>query len=83
MKLTRRRLAGTAALLAMPSLARAIASVPMAPPAPGRFSTTKGWPKTDWKWLATARAAMSGVVPPGKPTITRTCLLYTSDAADE
>jgi hypothetical protein len=48
-----------------PSVALAMASVPIAPPPPGRLSTTKGWPNTCWKCCATARAAMSGVEPPG------------------
>jgi hypothetical protein len=55
-----------------PSVALAIASVPMVPPAPGRFSTTKGWPKTDEKWFAAARPAVSGVEPGGNGTMTRT-----------
>jgi hypothetical protein len=31
-----------------PSVARAIASVPMLPPPPARLSTKKGWPKACW-----------------------------------
>ncbi len=55
-----------------PSVALAVASAPMVPPPPARLSMTKGWPKTWLKCCETARAAMSGVEPPGKLTTTRT-----------
>ena len=43
--------------------------------APGRFSTTNGWPKTAWYLSASMRAMMS-VPPPGEaPTMMRTGLV--------
>jgi hypothetical protein len=45
-------------------------SVPMAPPAPGRFSTTNGWPSATCSFSATTRAAMSVACPGGQGTTT-------------
>ena len=58
--------------MAYPSRALAMTSVPRLPPAPVRLSATKGWPNTSVKCAATALAAMSGVEPGEKGTITRT-----------
>ena len=53
----------------------AVASVPITPPAPLRFSTTKGWPSVDWRRSAITRAMMSVVPPGGKGTSIFTCLV--------
>ncbi|MNO05601.1 hypothetical protein D3C81_2270570 [compost metagenome] len=45
--------------------ARTTNSVPMLPPAPGLFSTTKGWPSFCVSVLVTLRVRVS-VVPPGE-----------------
>ena len=51
--------------------ARATASLPMVPPAPGRFSTTMGWPRiVDSRW-ATTREELS-VMPPAAKGTTQT-----------
>jgi hypothetical protein len=42
---------------------RATNSVPIAPEAPGRFSTTNGWPNTELRWGAMTRAITS-LLPP-------------------
>ncbi len=48
--------------------ARATASAPMVPPAPGRFSTTTGWPRIcDSRW-ATTREELSVMPPAAKGT---------------
>jgi hypothetical protein len=39
--------------------------MPMMPPAPGRFSTTTGWPSASESFGATRRAGVS-VAPPGE-----------------
>ena len=44
--------------------ARATASAPTLPPAPGRFSTTNGWPSARLSRSPTARASTSAS-PPG------------------
>jgi hypothetical protein len=57
------------------SVALATMSAAMLPDAPGLFSTTMGWPSALDNGSANARAAMSGLVPPGKPTTILTGLL--------
>ena len=47
----------------------------MLPPAPGRFSTTNGWPSVSVSFCAVARARMSVVPPAGNGTTTRTGLV--------
>jgi hypothetical protein len=42
----------------------ATASAPIVPPAPPRFSTTKGWPKASPNRSASGRASTS-LLPPG------------------
>ncbi|MNC74835.1 hypothetical protein D3C75_1262600 [compost metagenome] len=52
--------------------ARTTYSVPILPPAPGLFSTTKGWPSFCVSVFVTLRVSVS-VVPPGeKATMTLT-----------
>ena len=53
--------------------ARATAAMPMVPPAPGRFSTMKGWPSCSDSRCATVRAMMSVALPAvnGTTTVTR------------
>ena len=52
----------------------ATATAPIEPPAPGRFSTTTGWPQRLARRSLTTRA-MTSVTPPGeKATMTRTGL---------
>jgi hypothetical protein len=46
----------------------------MLPPAPLRFSTTNGWPNAFCSRSASVRPMMSGVVPAGYGTTTRTGL---------
>src|SRR5437868_7546463 len=53
------------------SVALATWSAAMLPEAPGLLSTTTGWPRALASGSAMVRAAMSGVEPPGKPTIRR------------
>ena len=43
-------------------------SAAMLPPAPGRFSTTTGWPRARESGSASARATMSGWPPGAKGT---------------
>src|SRR6218665_678250 len=43
---------------------RKAASTPIEPPAPGRFSTTTGWPSLSLRILASSRELLS-VMPPG------------------
>ena len=45
------------------------------PPAPGRFSTTKGWPNCSDSRCATVRAMMSVALPAVNGTMTVTRLL--------
>src|SRR5215471_19916381 len=48
-------------MMVLPSgLARATTWLPMLPDAPGRFSTTTGWPSRGARRSATKRAIMSG-----------------------
>ena len=51
---------------------RRTATVAMLPPAPGRFSTTTGWPSTGVRAFASARARTSVAAPGGKATTMRT-----------
>ena len=51
--------------------ARATTSAAMTPDAPGRFSTTTGWPSDSVSFCATMRARMSFAPPGGKPTSMR------------
>ena len=55
--------------------ALATTSVPIVPPAPGRFSTRKGWPSACVSRSATVRPIRSDADPVAKGTITRTGLL--------
>ena len=55
--------------------ARATAPMPIVPPAPGRFSTTKGWPSCSDSRCATVRAMMSVALPAVNGTITVTRLV--------
>ena len=50
----------------------ATASEPTTPPAPARFSTTTGWPRSSDIFGATRRVMMSVEVPAPKGTTTRT-----------
>ena len=50
----------------------ATCAAPMAPPAPGRFSTTKGWPVRACNRSASGRATTSFEPPGGKGTTSRT-----------
>jgi len=52
--------------------ARTTYSVPMLPPAPGLFSTTKGWPSFFASRLLTPRVSVSVVPPAEKATTTLT-----------
>ena len=52
-------------------VARAAASAAMLPPAPGRFSTTTGWPSRSPAPGRPARAVTSVLPPAAKPTIRR------------
>src|ERR1700741_2099678 len=45
-------------------------SVAMTMPAPGRGSTTTGWPHESESLFATARATVSPVLPPGANAVT-------------
>src|SRR3954462_5371098 len=49
----------------------ATASTPMLPPAPGRFSTTTGWPRRSDIGTAMLRATRSALPPGGKLTMKR------------
>ena len=51
------------------------AATPIAPPAPRRFSTTKGCPNCSPRRWLTVRAMMSVALPAVKGTMTRTGLL--------
>ena len=50
----------------------ATAAVPVLPLAPGRFSTTNGWPSLACRRSATMRATLSGVEPAVNGTTTVT-----------
>ena len=52
--------------------ARATALAPMVPLAPGRFSTSTGWPSRSARRAAILRRAMSGPPPAGRPSTTVT-----------
>src|SRR6266849_3268233 len=46
-----------------------MSAVPRLPPAPGRFSTTTGWPSAGASFSESTRAIRSGELPAGKGTI--------------
>src|SRR6218665_3863046 len=47
---------------------RTAASTPIEPPAPGRFSTTTGWPSLSLRILASSRELLSVMTPGGNGT---------------
>src|SRR3954452_9685727 len=55
--------------------ALAAAAIPMVPPAPGRFSTTNGWPSCSERRCVTVRAMMSVALPAVNGTMTCTRLV--------
>ena len=61
--------------------AASMACTAMAPPAPGLFSTTTGWPMSAASWSATMRATTSMVPPAGAGTSMRTGLSVQAMAA--
>src|SRR2546422_11039636 len=66
---------GTISMMWPSGGALATISVPIMPEAPGRFSTTNGWPRLSESFGAMSRPTMS-VEPPGaKPSIRRTVLV--------